>query len=337
MKFRGALTILLLAVGAMCAINAPAVRAQDREEVVKVNGSPRTIQVHLPPEYSKRKRYPVVLVLHGIGGNGSLIARISHFNKTADQFGFIVVYPNSREGRWTAAPDEGVRSIGGFGRRRTTMDDMTRRPRPDDVGGRPLNENTFFGEVLDQVESEYSVDVSRIYAAGYSDGGFMTFRLGCELSGRIAAIATVGAVMPESLAETCSNWSWRAVPLLMMNGTDDPEVPYKGKLGASVGFYLLPARETLKEWAKINNCGQKPQHDTIPPRTSAGLQTRVETYSDCADGATAILYSIEKGGHTWPGGEQFVPVRFIGKTNEDLDASEIIWKFFATHPMPAKR
>lgn len=337
MKFRGAFTIAFFAFAFVCLGSAFPARAQDREEVVKVNGTPRTIQVHLPPEYSKRKRYPVVLVLHGLHGDGSLIARISHFNKTADQFGFIVVYPNSREGRWTAAPDEGVRSIGGFGRRRTILDDMTRPPRPDDVGGRPLNEIPFFNDLLDQIESEYSVDASRIYATGYSDGAFMDFRLGCEMSDRIAAIATVGAVLPETLAETCSNWSWRAVPLMMMNGTDDPEVPYRGRLAQSVGFYLLPAKETLKEWAKINNCGQKPVHDTIEARTGGGLETRVETYTDCTDGATTVLYSIEKGGHTWPGGEQYIPVRFIGKTNEDLDASEIIWKFFAAHPMPARK
>jgi polyhydroxybutyrate depolymerase len=336
MNFRCAITILLFAAAAVCALDAPAARAQDRAEVVKVNGSPRMIQVHLPPEYSKRKRYPVVLVLHPMGGDASLIARISHFNKTADQFGFIVIYPNSRDGRWTIAPDAGVRTIGPFGRRRTILDDMTRPPRPDDVGGTPANEMPFFNDLLDQIESEYSVDVSRIYATGFSDGGFMDFRLGCEMADRIAAIATVGAVLPESLAESCNDWSWRAVPLLMMNGTDDPMVPYKGRMGTSVGFYLLPARETLKEWAKINHCGQKAARDTISPRTSGGLETLVETYSDCRDGATAVLYSIEKGGNTWPGGEQYIPARFIGKTDDDLDASEIIWKFFAMHPMPAR-
>ena len=326
----------MCAAAVVCAFNAPAVRAQDREEVVKVNGSPRTIQVHLPADYSKKKRYAVVLVLHGIGGDGSLVARISHFNKTADQFGFIVVYPNSRDGRWTAAPDAGVRTIGPIGRRRSILDDMARAPRADDVGGNPLNEMPFFNDLLDQIESEYSVDVSRIYATGYSDGAFMDFRLGCQMSDRIAAIATVGAVLPESLAESCSNWSWRAVPLLMMNGTDDPMVPYRGRMSNSVGFYLLPANETLKQWAKINSCGQKPQRTTIAPKTPGGLETRVETYTDCSEGATAILYSIEKGGHTWPGGEQYIPVRFIGKTNGDLDASEVIWNFFAAHPMPVK-
>jgi polyhydroxybutyrate depolymerase len=336
MKFRGAITIVMCAAAVVYAFCAPASRAQDREEVVKVNGSPRTIQVHLPADYSKKKRYPVVLVLHGIGGDGSLIARISHFNKTADQFGFIVVYPNSREGRWTAAPDAGVRTIGPIGRRRSILDDMARAPRSDDVGGNPLNEIPFFNDLLDQIESEYSVDVSRVYATGYSDGAFMDFRLACQLADRIAAIATVGAVLPESLAESCGSWSWRAVPLLMMNGTDDPMVPYRGRMSNSVGFYLLPANETLKEWAKINNCGQKPQRTTIAPKSSGGLETRVETYTDCSEGATAILYSIEKGGHTWPGGEQYIPVRFIGKTNDDLDASELIWKFFAEHPMPVK-
>jgi polyhydroxybutyrate depolymerase len=327
----------MLVAATACAFFAPASHAQDRQEVVKVNGSPRTIQVHLPPEYSKTKRYPVVLVLHGLGQDASLIARISHFNKTADQFGFIVVYPNSRDGRWTAAPGAGVRSIGGFGRRRSILDDITMPPSPNDVGGDPLNEIPFFNDLLDQIETEYSVDLSRIYATGYSDGAFMDFRLGCQMADRIAAIATVGAILPAGLAESCSNWSWRAVPLLMMNGTDDPMVPYRGRLSGSVGFNMLPARETLKEWAKINSCGPKPERTTIAPKTAGGLATRVDTYSDCRDGATAILYSVEKGGHTWPGGEQFIPVRYIGKTNDDLDASDLIWNFFAAHPMPAKR
>jgi polyhydroxybutyrate depolymerase len=181
------------------------------------------------------------------------------------------------------------------------------------------------------------VDALRIFATGYSDGAFMDFRLGCQLADRIAAIATVGALLPEDLAETCSDWAWRGVPLLMINGTDDPAVPYKGRLGYAVGYTLLPARETLKQWAKINNCGQKPDRTTIPARASGGLETRVDTYSDCRDGATTVLYSIEKGGHTWPGGEQYVPAKYIGRTSEDLDASETIWKFFAAHPMPAKK
>jgi polyhydroxybutyrate depolymerase len=337
MTFRGVLMLCVFAAALACTFCAVPARAQDRQEVVKVNGSPRTIQVHLPQGYTAKKHYPVVLALHGIGGDASLMARISHLNQTADQFGFIVVYPNAREGRWTKVPGEGVRSIGGFGRRRTILDEITRTPSPNDVGGDPINDVPFFNDLLDQIESEYSVDVSRVFATGYSDGAFMDFRLGCQMADRIAAIATVGALLPEDLADTCSNWAWRGVPLLMMNGTDDPAVPYKGRLAYSVGFTLLPARETLKQWAKINNCGQKPERTTIPARTSGGLETRVDTYSDCRDGATTVLYSIDKGGHTWPGGEQFAPVKYIGRTSEDVDASEIIWKFFAAHPMPAKK
>jgi polyhydroxybutyrate depolymerase len=337
MSFRAALASIVCAAALACAFCSAPARAQDRQEIVKVNGSPRTIQVHLPEGYTAKRRYPVVLALHGIGGDASFMARISHLDQTADKFGFIVVYPNAREGRWTVPRGAETRSIGGFGRRRTILDDISRTPGPDDVGGMPVNDIAFFHELLDQIESEYSVDASRIFATGYSDGAFMDFRLGCEMADRIAAIATVGALLPGNLADTCSNWSWRAVPLLMMNGTDDPAVPYKGRLSYNVGYYLLPARETLKEWAKINRCGQKPERTTIPPNSPSGLETRVETYSDCKDGATTVLYSIEKGGHTWPGGEQFVPVKYIGKTNADLDASEVIWKFFAAHPMPARK
>jgi polyhydroxybutyrate depolymerase len=336
MNRRTALWLIILAAVLVCTFSAPAIRAQDRQEVVKVNGSPRTIQVHLPAGYSSKKRYPVVLVLHGIGGDASFMARISHFNKTADQFGFIVVYPNARDGRWTKPEDANVRSLGGFGRRRSIMDDISRAPGPNDVGGDPINDITFFSELLDQVESEYAVDLSRVYATGYSDGAFMDFSLGCRLPDRIAAIATVGALLPEGLSESCSNWSWRGIPLLMMNGTDDPVVPYRGRTSYSVGFFLLPAKESVREWAKMNNCGKKPERTTIAPRTDAGLETHVDTYSDCSDGAATILYTIEKGGHTWPGGEQVIPARVVGKTNEDIDASEIIWKFFAAHPMPAR-
>jgi polyhydroxybutyrate depolymerase len=314
-----------------------AVRGQDRGETVKVNGFSRTMVVHLPLGYSATKRYPVVLVLHGVGADAASIARITHFNRIANQNGFIVVYPNAKDGRWTAAENDAVRNLGGFGRRQGGMGGIMEPRRDIEVGGRPVDDMLFFNELLDQIEQEYSVDESRVYATGLSDGGIMDFRLGCELAGRIAAIAPVAATFPQSLQDSCSNWFWRAVPILMINGTSDPIVPYNGRLSYNAGHFLLPAKDSVKAWAKMDDCGMKPEKDTIPAKASGGLETRVESYTECKDGAAAVLYSIEKGGHTWPGGEQYMPEQMIGRTSDDFDAGEVIWKFFADHPMPVKK
>lgn len=319
------------------AIFPGAVHAQDRQEIVKVNGSARAVQVHLPPDYSPRKRYPLVLVLHGSGGNSAQMARISHFNKTADENGFIAAYPNAPDGRWTIAENEGGRTLGGFGRRRNGLDGGFDSPGDTSVGGRPVNDLPFFNELLDQLESEYSVDASRVYATGLSDGGFMVFRLGCELSNRIAAIAPVAATFPQGLAQSCSNWAWRSVSLLMINGTADPVVPYRGRLSYYSGYFLLSAKDSTKAWAKIDGCGPKPQQKTLAPTTRNGSETHVESYSDCKEGAEVVLFSVEKSGHTWPGGEQYLSENEIGRTSGDFDASDVIWKFFAAHPMPAKQ
>lgn len=318
-------------------IFACTVRGQGRGEIVKVNGFSRTMVVHLPRGYSATKHYPVVLALHGVGGDAAMMARISRFNRTADQNGFIVVYPNAKDGRWTVAENASVRNLGGFGRRPGGLGADLPSRRDVGVGGQPVDDMLFFNELLDQVEGEYSVDESRIYATGLSDGGIMDFRLGCELAGRIAAIAPVGATFPQTLQDSCNNWFWRAVPVLMINGTSDPVVPYSGRLSYSYGHFLLSAKDSVKVWAKMDGCADKPEKTTIPPRTNGGMQTRVESYNECKEGATAVLYSVEKGGHTWPGGEQYMPEEVIGRTSDDFDASEVIWKFFAEHPMPAKK
>jgi polyhydroxybutyrate depolymerase len=337
MKSRGilAFTMQLMILASLVFVSP--VRAQDRGEVVKVNGFARTMVVHVPRGYSSKKHYPVVLALHGIGGDAAIMARITHFNRIADQNGFIVVYPNAKDGRWTVPENNSVRSLGGFGRRQGGLGNDLPTRSDTEVGGRPVDDMLYFNELLDQVESEYSVDEARVFATGLSDGGIMDFRLGCELAGRVAAIATVAATFPQTLEDGCSNWFWRAVPVLMINGTADPVVAYNGRLSYNSGHFLMSAKDSVKAWAKMDGCGNKPQMTTISARANGGLQTHIETYTECKEGAEAILYSVMKGGHTWPGGAQYMPEELIGKTSDDFDASEVIWKFFVEHPMPVNK
>jgi len=336
MAHRSIRRIGLAAAACLCFLHAQPASAQDREETVRINTNPRTYLVHLPKDYDPRKRYPVVLALHGSGGDGSVMARVSHLDDASDRFGFIVVYPNAIDGRWTIT---NLRDTGGYGNSGRYGNILgfpiggTRR-REGEVGGQPINDTLYFDGLLDQILSKYSVDAARIYATGLSDGAFMTFLLGCEMAQRFAAIATVAGTLPVRQSEICSDWAWRPVPLLMINGTSDPIVPYSGRPSMDMRFPLLSAKETLKVWSKMNGCGAKPVRTTIPPRTSDDLATLVDTYSDCRDGGDAILYSVVKGGHTWPGGDPYMPERRVGATSHDLDASETIWQFFAAHPMP---
>jgi polyhydroxybutyrate depolymerase len=334
MASRSIYCISAAAAAALCFFQAQPVSAPDREESVRINTYPRTFLVHLPAGFDAKKRYPVVVALHGLGGNGLLMAHVSHLDETADRFGFIVVYPNANEGRWTALDP---RDQSGFGRRPGIFDFPRSNSRRNETepGGEPINETLYFDAILDKIESEHRIDASRIYATGLSDGGFMVFRLGCDMAYRFAAIATVAATLPFTLSETCSNWAWRSVPLLMINGTSDPIIDYKGRPGLDVRYPLLSAKETLKVWSKMNGCGNKPVRSTLPPRTSGGMETEVDTYTDCKDGGDAILYSVVKGGHTWPGGDPVMPERRAGATSNDLNAGETIWKFFAAHSMPA--
>jgi polyhydroxybutyrate depolymerase len=347
--------ILALALAGAISIHAqqsqtpqgPAPAKQDPQETVTVEDANRTFLVHLPRGYDPKTKYPVVLVLHDADNDALDMIRLSGFDQTADEHGVIAVYPNGLRRRWTNLEAESQQTNrGGYGGHRGGGGGMgggggLGRPRGGQGGGgnrgagrQSSNELAFFNALLDQLEAEYSVDDNRIYATGFSDGGFMDFQLGCNLANRVAAIAPVGAELAKSQAEFCKNWTYRPVPLLMINGTEDPVLPYKGRSGA---MPTVSAPDTAKDWAKTAGCSKNAQRTTLPPRASGGLQTNVDSYSDCTQGAEVLLYSIVDGGHFWPGGEQpYVPANKIGRSSDDLEANEVIWKFFAAHPMPAR-
>jgi polyhydroxybutyrate depolymerase len=326
----------------------PAVQ-QDKPETVTVEDVNRTFLVHLPNGYDPKTKYPVVLVLHDADNDALDMVRLSRFDATADQHGVIAVYPNALRRRWTNLEESSQQqNRGGYGGRHGGMGGGMGggiggggmgRGRGGQGGGRGAgrqssNDLAFFNALLDQLDTEYSVDDNRVYATGFSDGGFMDFQLGCNLANRIAAIAPVGAEMAKSQEEFCKNWTFRPVALLMINGTEDPVLPYKGRSTAPA---TISAPDTAKDWAKTAGCSKSAQRTTLPPRASGGLQTNVDSYSDCTQGAEVVLYSVVDGGHFWPGGEQpYVPANKIGRSGDDLDANELIWKFFAAHPMPSR-
>jgi len=304
--------VVLLAAGLSPEASGLAARAEDATATLLVDGRERTYHLHRP-DTAGTKPLPLVFVLHGGGGTAANMDRLTQggWKALADREGVLLVYPEGVERRW----NDGRRGTGW----RAHEEEI------DDIG--------FLAALLAHLTERYPVDPKRVFATGISNGGMMSLRLACELSEKFAAVAAVTAALPADLAERCRPAA--PISVLVMNGTDDPLVPYAG---GEVGFgarrlgKVWSTTDTLRFWAKHDQCPESRAVERLPDRDPKD-QTRVrrETFSPCRAGTEVVLVAVEGGGHTWPGGRQYLPELLIGKTSRDLDATQAIWEFFSRH------
>jgi polyhydroxybutyrate depolymerase len=177
----------------------------------------------------------------------------------------------------------------------------------DDIG--------FVRDLLATADDRLCVDDARIYSTGMSNGGFLSHRIGCELSDRIAAIAPVAGVNGMT---SCA--PSRPVPLMHFHGTADPLVPYTGS--TSLGFISVP--DSFAAWGARDGCTGD------PVETFRNGDSHCATYQQCGAGADVTPCTVDNGGHTWPGG---LPVPSLGNTTTDLNATDAMWTFFEAHPL----
>jgi polyhydroxybutyrate depolymerase len=245
------------------------------------------------------KKSALVLVLHGLGGSGVAIEQRTRrtFDTLSDREGFVVVYPNALGGRWHDSWVE-----------------------PDGPPGEGVDDVAFLSELIDSLSAEYGIDPGRVYATGFSNGAGMVSRLACERENKIAAIAMVSGGMSHLAARRCR--TGRAIPILVMHGTKDRIVPYD----ASV-------RELLPAWTTRDACPAPPEITYLPDTDPTdGTRVRVDRYGGCNESSEVILYAIEGGGHTWPGGDTWRSTAEAGATSRDFDAAAAIWDFFKRYP-----
>ena len=286
---------------------APAVvplRPGDHVRSLAFGGQPRSYRLHVPPGYQAGTPVPVVLVLHSAAMNAAAMARFCGLNETADRAGFVTVYPEGTG----ATPYFLYWDAGGVRGRAS-----------DDVG--------YVSRVLDDLEAVVNVDRKRVYATGMSNGAMMCYRLAAELSDRIAAIAPVGGTMA---IDACR--PKRPVPVVHFHGTKDGLVLYGGPDERTPkNLKFLSVADTVRAWAAADGCPAAPEVAALPDKADDGTSVRRETYGPGKDGAEVVLYSVEGGGHTWPGREP--PVPLLGKSTRDVSANDLIWEFFRKHPM----
>jgi polyhydroxybutyrate depolymerase len=261
------------------------------------SGEARRYLLYVPPSYDRTKPTPLVISLHGAAGWPAQQKNLSRWNRLAENQGFLAVYPSG-----------------------------TGMPRIWQVerGAGLMRDVAFISALIDTLEAAYNIDPTRIYADGISNGGGMAFVLSCTLSDRIAAVGLVAAA--QSLP-----WSWcpdgRPVPMMAFHGTADPIAPYNGGRSPVPPGDLFPSVPAwAANWARRNRCGPSPADSVIAPDV-----TRLE-YTNCADHADVVLYTVRGGGHTWPGGKP-LPAWLVGPTSRSIDATSLLWSFFRDHPL----
>ena len=269
-----------------------------------VNGVARSYLVHVPPQ-KPAGGFAVIFAFHGAGGQGAGMIGLTHFDKLADQRGFIAVYPNGIDRHWND------------GRSTITAG-------ADDVG--------FTRAMIGELTTKYSVNAAQIYATGFSNGAMLTQRLGCELADRISAIAPVSGGLPEDLAPRCH--PAKPVSVLYVAGTADPIVPFSGGAvstygGLGVGGNVLSAEATASIWAATNGCARGANASVLPPTGPLdGTAVSRTLFAPCKSGRAVTLLVVKGGGHTWPGGPQYLPASMIGPASTQVDASAAIVDFF---------
>lgn len=278
------------------------VKADYKNTIVYQNQS-RWYEVHLPTGYNARVDSPVVLVLHGGGFNPNEIRYDSGMNDVADKNNFIAVYPAG-----TCAPDKPAGGLY-WNDGRPYLSGVNSDV--DDVG--------FIAAVVADLAERYSISKRQVFATGISNGAAMCYRLIKQLPNQIAAIAPVAG---QSGADQLFAAPPGPVSIIAFQGKLDPIVPYDGGFAKSLEFftYVYPVTQTMTTWAVHNGYLGAPIEDEI-------INSAVKTiYCPRDTGAEVILWTLEDGGHTWPGG--LLSNSAVGPINKDISASAEMWEFF---------
>lgn len=273
----------------------------------------RSFIIHIPSGYDPSKPIPMVLVFHGGGnpaiGNALDMANRTGFHLIGETDTFITIYPQSKfPGEWADS-------------RGNTADINL------------IKDVDFTFHIIDTVKTLYTIDSTRIYAAGLSTGGFLCQRIALTPNHKIAAFASVAASLTTSLMPTPYFHPEKKTPILYMNGTADNRQPYYG------GKHLQPSgigdfintESAVTSWKLINNCPQSPTVFHYPDINTSDKSTVTKfTYYPCQNCTEVILYRINNGGHTWPGGNN---PSALGTVNLDINPSKEIWSFFKRHKL----
>ncbi|RAU91190.1 esterase [Mycobacterium colombiense] len=296
---------LWLAVVAICVVgcgvrHVSAASARDVPGTFRSGGMDRTYMLHVPAG----DPVGLVLSLHGGGGSGISQRALTGFDTVADAHNLLVVYPDGYDKSWA-----------------------------DGRGASPadrhhINDVAFLVGLVTKVQHDYGVAPGHVFVTGMSNGGFMSNRLACDRADVFAAVAPVAGTLGVGVACNPS----QPVSVWEAHGTADPLVPFKGGAVRGRGglSHSISADTMVDKWRSADGCEGDPAMEALPDVRDGTVVHRYES-TGCAANTEVVFYKIDRGGHTWPGGKQYLPTAVIGPTTRALDGSEAIAQFFLAH------
>ena len=253
------------------------------------DGLNREYVLHVPDLYSGDDSVPLVFSLHGGSGTATGQRYLSEMDQVADSAGFIVAYPQGS-------------FVNGYSYWNSMIATEGSKGTADDVG--------FISILIDEISSNYNIDLSKVYACGFSNGGDMAISLACYLSGKISAVAPVSGLMSQESDSLCEPNETTSV--LIINGTADNDRPYNG-----INDYYLSVDNTLEYWSNYHSADSVVIEDFVDRNNNS-----IELYTYLNQSGLSFLqhYKIIGGGHYWFD---------LSVNDENLD--QLIWRFFKKH------
>lgn len=297
------LILCLLPSCAHRAANANSKSELTAKYTLEHGGRTRSYLLHAPEKLDPRTPSALLVMLHGGGGSGTHAMKSTGFNALADEKGFLAAYPNG-----TGFSDNALLTWNAGSCCKYAMDNNI-----DDVG--------FMRALVADVSARYAVDPARVYVAGFSNGAMMAYRLACEAPDLFAAAASVSGILS---VDTCE--PSRPIPLIIFHGTKDENVPYFGGVGkkAIVKDQRPPISDSVNLFADMFHCAPVEQMDI-------NENVRLDAHKGCDAGSEVLLYTINGGGHAWPGGTRVFSLE--DSPSDAMDATRLMWDFFEKHPM----
>ncbi len=275
---------------------------------INVDKLQREFIIHLPTSYAPDKKFPLVLIFHGGGGNNKQMQGYMGMDSIANKENFICVYPQGINKQWNDGRE--------FKTAISANDDVK-----------------FISVLLDTLIKNYAVDRSRIFSTGISNGAFFSIYLSYTLGERLLAVAAVCGSIPDKIFDAFAPSN--PISVLLMNGTKDPLIPYNG---GAVGNGLIGNRgtctstdKTIEKYISIDQIRSAPTITELPDNDrSDGCSATRYSYADGKNRSKVALIKINNGGHTLPGAAQYLPKFLIGNVCRDFNGNEMIWNFFAS-------
>jgi polyhydroxybutyrate depolymerase len=272
---------------------------QQKTGQITVDGIQRHFVIYIPSLTNADDELPVVISLHGRLGTGKGMMDFADFRPLAEKEKFIIVCPDGIDKSWNDG-------------------------RPTPAQKKEINDIKFIDQLISYIINTYHGDAAMVYVTGMSNGGFMASRIACELSSKVAAVAIVAASMDKNMGYRPQ----RSIPMMYIQGTKDPLVPFDGGTMKGAGGEIYSHNDVLKLWADADLCDGKPVITHLPDAARDGTAITKEEYTNPANGKKVIGYTITNGGHTWPGGTQYLPIFLVGTVSHNMDACQVIWDFF---------